>query len=61
VGAIFSRLDQNGDDRITAEEIPPDEVGRLTEADTNGDGVVERAEMRSAISRMSAGGPPEGR
>ena len=41
---MFSRLDQNGDEFLTAEEFPP-HVEHLRSLDTNGDGLVTRDEM----------------
>jgi hypothetical protein len=59
-GAIFAQLDQNGDGRITTDEIPADQSERLAMADANGDGVVEKAEMRAAIAKNMSGEPGGG-
>ncbi len=60
VGAIFAQLDKNGDGRITSDEIPADQADRLAMYDANGDGVVEKAEMRAAIAKSMSGGPGGG-
>ena len=43
--AIFSRLDANGDDRLTADEIPKRLKTAVEKLDTNRDGILERSEL----------------
>jgi hypothetical protein len=61
VDRIFSSLDANSDGQISADEIPADRAERMKGNDTDGDGVITRAEMTAAMSqRMAAGGGPGG-
>jgi hypothetical protein len=56
---IFTRLDQNQDGVIAADEIPADQADRIKASDSNGDGNIEKQEMMQAIrARMAAGGGP---
>jgi Ca2+-binding EF-hand superfamily protein len=52
-GAIFSRLDRNGDGKLSTNELP-DRLKRFEQRiDTNGDGSISRAEFKqSARNRM---------
>lgn len=60
-GQIFEDLDDNGDGRLTADELP-DPAGRLRSMDDDGDGVVTRAEARKhhRTFERTGGGAPAG-
>jgi len=49
---LFERLDANRDNRLTADEVAPQLALRLTRADRNGDRVLTRAELESALQRL---------
>jgi HlyD family secretion protein len=62
-GFMFQRYDTDGDGRLSQEEIsnvPDDRRANILVADTNGDGVVDRAELTTSISQrtQSAGATP---
>ena len=69
-GAMFARLDANGDGKVDASEmevIPEAFRDRVKQNDTNGDGVIDRAEYDAGVARRRAagggpggGGPPGG-
>ena len=44
--AMFKHLDQDGDGELTADEMP-NPAERLSAADTDGDGIISRKEMRA--------------
>lgn len=56
VGRVFENYDQDKDDRLSAEELQAIQGGRgdrIRQADANQDGVVEREELKQAMT------PPE--
>jgi Ca2+-binding EF-hand superfamily protein len=57
-GMGITRMDQDGDGRISREEFRPPESprgrGPMADADTDGDGVVSRAEMDAALEARIA-------
>jgi multidrug resistance efflux pump len=56
---IFSRLDQDGDGKISAvemSELPAEQRGRISAADANGDGSVDQAELKAAFAAQRGGG-----
>lgn len=64
-GAMFARLDANSDGKVDADEmasIPEQFRSRFTQNDSNGDGVVDRAEFDASVARRRAqgGGGPGG-
>jgi multidrug efflux pump subunit AcrA (membrane-fusion protein) len=48
---LLARLDSNRDGRLGGKEVPADEAARWDEADTNGDGWIDRTELTAAITR----------
>lgn len=65
---IFKRLDANGDGKITLDEVPEERKERfkplIARGDKNGDGALDRTELRDAFAAppgAPAGGPPERR
>jgi len=57
----FSKLDKNGDGRLSREEAPGPMANSFDSIDTNGDGFVERKELDALRSRFGKRGePPEG-
>ena len=60
VKSTFERYDANQDGILSTEEIPAERRDRISAADTNGDGKVDRAELTTAMSRprpAMGGGP----
>ncbi len=55
VDRMFSRFDANGNGFLEGGEIPEQLRARLAELDLNGDGKLDRAELRAAMSKM----PPQ--
>jgi len=56
--AILGRLDKDGDNRLSAEELPADGRLDLAESDKNGDGFLDRFELAIALqSARGQGGP----
>ncbi len=51
VDEIFALFDANRDDRLASVEVPADLWKRLSRADTDGDQLVSRTELREARAR----------
>ena len=57
----FSKMDKDGDGRLSREEVPGRMAGFFDSIDTNGDGFVDRKELDALRSRFgNRGGPPGG-
>jgi hypothetical protein len=65
-GEMFARLDADGDGKLSSSEmdsLPPQLRDQMTSADSNGDGMVDQAELTSAMAKLrtaGGGGPPPG-
>ena len=57
---MIQRMDQNGDGKLSADELPEQLRDRLSAADTNGDGFYDAAELTTAFANMGGGGPGGG-
>ena len=57
---MIERMDQNKDGKLAIDELPEQLKGRLSGADTNGDGFLDTAEITAGFARMSGGGGPPG-
>ncbi len=57
VDRMFARFDRNGDGFLEGDEIPERLRSQMDEIDLNGDGKLDRAELRAALSKLSAGRP----
>jgi hypothetical protein len=52
-------FDKNGDGKVTKDELPERMHALIEQGDTNGDGALDRAEIRRLAERMNRpGGPP---
>ncbi len=49
---LFTRLDKNNDGKLTKDELPEWMTERLMAGDTNGDGVITKAEFEAAREKM---------
>jgi hypothetical protein len=62
--AFFQRMDQNGDGKVTEDEMPEFMKGRFAAMDTNGDKAIDKDEWQKAAAAFQAGGgsggPPGG-
>ncbi|MEM9283607.1 MAG: hypothetical protein AAGA96_17435 [Verrucomicrobiota bacterium] len=58
-GAMFSRADQNGDGRISQDEVPAEAWARMKRLDKNEDGAVSREEIGAMSGARPGGGPSE--
>lgn len=56
VDAMFSRSDQNGDGKISGDEVNDRMKDRLPEWDKNGDGAIDKAEALEGMKNFSGGG-----
>ena len=54
--AFFQRLDQNGDGKVTVEEMPEFMKSRFAAMDANGDKVIDKDEWQKAAAAFQAGG-----
>ena len=52
----FAQLDKNGDGKIVASEVPARAWQRLSQADTNKDNAVTKAEFDAAVAQRGARG-----
>ncbi|MBC8357297.1 MAG: HlyD family efflux transporter periplasmic adaptor subunit [Planctomycetes bacterium] len=57
---MIQRMDQNSDGKLSADELPEQLRGRLSTADTNGDGFYDAAELTTAFANMGGGGAGAG-
>jgi hypothetical protein len=57
---MIQRMDQNSDGKLSADEVPEQMRGRLSTADTNGDGFYDAAELTAAFAGGGSGGPGGG-
>ncbi|MBI2481456.1 MAG: HlyD family efflux transporter periplasmic adaptor subunit [Planctomycetia bacterium] len=57
---MIERMDQNGDGKLSADEVPAQLRNRLSSADTNGDGFYDAAELTAAFAGGGAAGPGGG-
>ncbi len=58
---MIQRMDQNGDGKLSADELPEQMRERMSTADTNGDGFYDAGELAAAFANMgggAGGGPP---
>jgi HlyD family secretion protein len=54
--AFFQRLDQNGDGKVTEEELPEPMKARFAAMDANGDKAIDKDEWQKAAAAFQAGG-----
>jgi HlyD family secretion protein len=54
--AFFQRMDQNGDGKITEEEMPEWMKARFAAMDANGDKAIDKEEWQKAAAAFQAGG-----
>jgi HlyD family secretion protein len=54
--AFFARLDQNGDGKVTEEEMPEFMKARFAAMDANGDKVIDKDEWQKAAAAFQGGG-----
>jgi HlyD family secretion protein len=54
--AFFQRLDQNGDGKVTEDEMPEFMKARFTAMDANGDKAIDKDEWQKAAAAFQAGG-----
>jgi multidrug resistance efflux pump len=59
-GQMIERMDKNKDGKLALDELPEQLKGRLSSADTNGDGFLDTAEITAGFARMGGGGGPPG-
>lgn len=59
---MMSRMDKDGDGKISLDEIPEDRRERMVAADKNNDGFIDLAELTASVRarRASGGGGPGG-
>lgn len=57
---MIQRMDQNGDGKLSADELPEQMRERMAAADTNGDGFYDAAELTAAFAAGGGGGGPRG-
>ncbi len=53
---MFQSLDKNADEKLTEDEVPPNVWKKMSEADTDGDGAVTKAELEASNAK-GPGGP----
>ncbi len=53
------QFDKNKDGKLTKDELPPEAQAFFDQMDTNGDGVVDSAELSELRKQMPSGGGPE--
>jgi hypothetical protein len=58
--AFFQRLDQNGDGKVTEDEMPEFMKARFTAMDTNGDKAIDKDEWQKAAAAFQGGGGRRG-
>lgn len=56
---MIQRLDQNGDGKLSVDELPEQLRNRLSTADTNGDGFYDAAELTAAFASGGGGSDRE--
>ena len=49
---ILTQFDKNNDGKLQKDEAPPALANRFDELDTNHDGVLDEAEMKSILPRL---------
>jgi len=54
--SMMSRMDTNGDGKLSADEIPEDRRDRFLAGDKNGDGAIDLAELQANMARGRGGG-----
>ena len=54
--SMFDRFDKNKDGKLNMDELPEGMRSRLAQADTSGDGVIDRAELTIAVGNRGGGG-----
>lgn len=64
VARMFEQRDQNGDGKLSGDEIPPWMKESLARIDEDGDGSISKSELQKAMARMAErmgqGGPQRG-
>jgi Ca2+-binding EF-hand superfamily protein len=53
IAKMFENRDANGDGQLSGDEIPEQMRERLDRIDTNGDGAVDKEEMKKAAGRVA--------
>ncbi len=57
---MIERMDQNGDGKLSMDELPEPLRERMANADTNGDGFIDLAELTTALAALRGGGARPG-
>ena len=54
---LLSRFDKNSNGRLEMDELPAQMRSRMKQADTNGDGALDRSELAAAAAKYAAATP----
>ena len=57
---MIERMDQNADGKLSTDELPEPLRERMANADTNGDGFIDLAELTTAMAALRGGGARPG-
>jgi hypothetical protein len=57
VDSVFQRLDKNSSGKLEKDELPEQMKSRLGTIDSNGDGAVDRGELKASMAKMRASRP----